>query len=197
MPCSYPRRRRDRRPVTSANRACRRGRRAACLLASRHEPDHERTHHGTPARHGAFTPARIVALVLIGAGDRAVSRTSGSHPTTVCPSRRARKPVTYVLEPCTYSTEDGSYKRRLRHARRAREPGRPAGAAHRAARDPHPGRSRSIRRSRSSASRAAPASRTCSSRRRAATPPTATSSSSVTAGSTARSGSTAPRSSRP
>ena len=148
-----------------------------------------------PPTTRALTPARIVALVLIGL------TIAGLAYLRFAPDDRVSVPKgaqagDLVLEPCTYATEDGSY---------AADCGTLVVPENRA--DPQSrlialpvtrirARSRSIRRSRSSASRAAPASRTCSSRRRAATPPTATSSSSATAASTAPSGSTAPRSSR-
>ena len=44
-----------------------------------------------------------------------------------------------TMHPCTYSTEKGALPRRLRNARRAREPGRPPVAPDRAAGDPDPG----------------------------------------------------------
>ena len=109
-----------------------------------------------------FTPARIVALALIvlligglaylrfAPDGGSVSVPKGAHAGQLTPA------------PLPLRDREGQLRRRLRHARRAREPRRPAVAADRAAGHPHPRPSRRTRPSRSSASRAAPASRTCS-----------------------------------
>ena len=92
-----------------------------------------------PQRPRAFTWARIVALVVIGVmlfgltyigfapGDAAVSVPQGAHAGQL------------TMHPCTYAAEKGAMPRRLRNARRAREPGRPPVAPDRAAGNPDPG----------------------------------------------------------
>ena len=91
---------------------------------------------------------------------------------------------------------EGQLRGRLRDARRAGEPGRPAVAADRAAGHPHQGALGPSGRAGLPARGRAGHHEHDSSRRRAGSPRTTTSSSSATAASTARSGSTAPRSCR-
>ena len=147
-------------------------------------------------RQKPFTRSRIVALVIIGLavlGLAYLRFAPDAGPVSVPNGAHAGD---LILESLYVRHRGRWLRRRLRDARRSREPGRPGVAADRAAGDPDPRHVGPPGASRSSGSRAARASPTCSSRARAGSPPTTTSSSSATAASTAPSGSTAPRSSR-
>ena len=91
-----------------------------------------------------FTAARIVALALIAlalAGLAYLRFASGSSEVSVPQGAHAGQ---LTLHPCTYATENGELRRRLRHAGRAREPARLALAADRAAGHADPARSRPV-----------------------------------------------------
>ena len=150
--------------------------------------------NGTQKR--AFTPARIVALAVIGLARRRGSPTSASlrdgarSPCRRGAGRRADPPAVQLRH------GERQLRRRLRHAGRAREPRRSALAADRAAGDPHPGQVRPPGRADlPPRGRSRPHEHGVRARR-AGSPTSTTSSSSATAASTAPSGSTARRSSR-
>ena len=89
-------------------------------------------------RQKPLTRSRIVALAIIGLavlGLAYLRFAPDAGPVSVPKGAHAGD---LILESCTYATEDGGYERRLRDARRAREPGRPGVAADRAAGDPDP-----------------------------------------------------------
>ena len=90
-------------------------------------------------RPRAFTWARIAALLVIIVLLTGLTylRVSSSPETVSVPQGAHAGQLT--MHPCTYATEQGAMPRRLRHVRRAGEPGRPPVAADRAAGDPDPG----------------------------------------------------------
>ena len=198
-PASYRGRSRDRRRVGAANRGLRPTPAAPSGASSWHDnatppattnliiaepPDRHRDVHAgegrRPRPHRRSWSAGSPTVGFVAA------RTGSRCPPA--PRRATRAPRLPGTTPRTGS------RRRLRHARRAGEPQRPALAADRRAGHPHQGPLAIARVSRSSASKAAPGSPTWRSPRRAGTTSTTTSSSSATAASTARRCSTAPRS---
>ena len=143
-----------------------------------------------PRRAKRFGRGRIAGLILIALVTLGLGylHFAGGSASGLRAFRRARRPAD--AEALHLRERAG----RLRHARRPREPARPALAPDRAAGHAHPRALGPSRARRSSGSRAAPASRTWTSPTRAASPPATTSCSSATAASTDRRASTAPRS---
>ena len=88
---------------------------------------------------GRSLPARVAGLLAPSGSPCSVSRTSGSRPAdpvSVPAGAQGRRPDPRALR---LRHRERQLRRRLRHARRAREPGRSAVAADRAAGDAHPG----------------------------------------------------------
>ena len=168
------------------------GSRTSTTASSRSSTSPSRSRRRPPKRKRRIGAARgSPGSCSIARRSRWGSRTSGRfrQQRGLRPRRREGRRADPASVPLRHGA--GQLRRRLRDARRAGEPARPALPPDRPEDHADPRAWRPTRARRCSASRAAPASRTCSSPTRAASPGTTTSSSSATAASTARRSSTA------